>query len=149
VVFGYQIVDKLCNDPFSGGWFNLPAVLILAACTFVLVIGIRESAFSNTLLVLLKVGVVLFVIGAGVGFIDMRNWTDIPTWQRIWPEERLFEKMARELVKDETLAKELAAKALAVHKIEIAKQFGTPEQIRAVEERYARDLPATAGDVAA
>src|SRR5438132_8971754 len=44
------VPDYLCNDPFStpGAIMNLPAVLILMACTAVLVIGIRESAASNT-----------------------------------------------------------------------------------------------------
>src|ERR1700704_2507066 len=41
-----KVPEFLCNDPFSNpdAWFNLPAVLILMACTAVLVIGIRESA---------------------------------------------------------------------------------------------------------
>ncbi len=71
VLFGFQVPDYLCNDPFShpGAWFNLPAVLILALCTFVLVIGIRESAASNTALVLLKLGVVVFVIVVGWSYV--------------------------------------------------------------------------------
>src|SRR5205085_5163117 len=61
---GWRIPDYLSNDPFSkpGAWFNLPAVLIMLAVTTVLVIGIRESAASNTALVTIKVGVVLFVV---------------------------------------------------------------------------------------
>ena len=61
-----------------GAWFNLPAVLILGLVTIVLVIGIRESATSNTVLVLIKLGVILFVIAIGVGYVSSRNWFDIP-----------------------------------------------------------------------
>src|SRR5947209_8708354 len=68
VCFGWEVPWFLANDPFSktGAWFNLPAVVILLLVTAVLVIGIRESAASNTLLVLIKTGVVLFVVVLGI-----------------------------------------------------------------------------------
>src|SRR5947208_2799326 len=77
VVFKWQVPAYLSNDPFSvaGAWLNLPAVVILALVTIVLVIGIRESAASNTALVLVKLGVVVFVIVLGVGYIAKSNWT--------------------------------------------------------------------------
>src|SRR5215471_2076956 len=83
-LFGWRIPDYLCNDPFStpGAWFNLPAVLILVVVTAILVIGIRESAASNTALVIIKVGVVLFVIVVGWSFVDPANWTEIPVEDR-------------------------------------------------------------------
>jgi amino acid transporter len=89
--FGWDITipDYLLHDPFStpGAWFNLPAVLILLATTAVLVIGIRESATSNTILVLVKLGVVLFVIAVGVSYITPANWTGIPAQERKTPEQ--------------------------------------------------------------
>ena len=66
------------RSPRPGAWFNLPAVLILARGTAILVIGIRESAASNTVLVVVKLGVVLFVIAVGVGYINTANWTEHP-----------------------------------------------------------------------
>ncbi|HEU4763893.1 MAG TPA: amino acid permease, partial [Gemmatimonadales bacterium] len=39
--------------------FNLPAFLIVALITVVLVIGIKESADSNTAMVVLKIGIIL------------------------------------------------------------------------------------------
>jgi amino acid transporter len=82
VVFGkdWRVPEYLANDPFShpGALLNLPAVCILGLCTTVLVIGIRESAASNTALVILKLGVVVFVIIVGVGFVNPSNWTGIP-----------------------------------------------------------------------
>src|SRR5208283_1298245 len=86
-VFKVELPPEICNDPFShpGAWFNLPAVLILALCTFVLVIGIRESAASNTALVLLKVGVVIFVVVVGIRYVQPDRWTSIPVEARKLP----------------------------------------------------------------
>src|SRR4051794_9692444 len=72
ILFHWKVPDYLCHDPFShpGAWLNLPAVVILALVTIVLVIGIRESAASNTALVLVKLGVVFFVIAVGAGYVS-------------------------------------------------------------------------------
>lgn len=80
----WTVPQYLSSDPFShpGAWFNLPAVFILAVVTTILVIGIRESAFSNTVMVVLKLGVVLFVIAVGVWFINPANYTEIPATER-------------------------------------------------------------------
>src|SRR5262249_44745421 len=66
----------------EGAWFSLPAVIIMALATAVLVIGIRESATTNAVLVITKVGVVLFVIVVGVWYVNPANWTGIPPSQR-------------------------------------------------------------------
>src|SRR6202040_2139576 len=65
---GWKVPAFLIHDPFTttGAWFNLPAAAITLAVTVVLVIGIRESATTNAVLVGVKVGVVLFVILAGI-----------------------------------------------------------------------------------
>lgn len=57
-------------------FFDLPAVLITAIVTFILVRGVKESAFTNAIMVSVKVAVVLFVIIAGFRFINVANWTD-------------------------------------------------------------------------
>jgi APA family basic amino acid/polyamine antiporter len=53
---------------------NLPAVAIVAAITALLVYGIRESATSNSIMVLIKVLIVLFFIGVGAFFIEPSNY---------------------------------------------------------------------------
>lgn len=53
---------------------NLPAFLIALAITAVLTIGIKESAQFNSLIVVLKVSVVLFVIGLGMTYVSPHNW---------------------------------------------------------------------------
>jgi APA family basic amino acid/polyamine antiporter len=55
--------------------FNVPAVIITAAVTVLLVIGIKESATVNNVVVLIKVSVVLLVIAAGALFFTTRNFT--------------------------------------------------------------------------
>ena len=57
------------------GMVNLPAILIVALITVILVIGIRESANVNTTIVFIKIGVVISFIIAGVRFINPANWT--------------------------------------------------------------------------
>jgi APA family basic amino acid/polyamine antiporter len=54
--------------------FNLPAVIITAAVTMLLIVGVSESASVNAAIVVVKVAVVLIVIGAGALFIDPANW---------------------------------------------------------------------------
>jgi APA family basic amino acid/polyamine antiporter len=54
--------------------FNLPALLITAAVTGVLVLGIRESARANAILVGFKVLLVLVFVGVGVFFIQPANY---------------------------------------------------------------------------
>ncbi|HWP37531.1 MAG TPA: amino acid permease [Gemmatimonadales bacterium] len=54
---------------------NVPAVLIVLAITALLVYGIRESAVSNAVLVVLKVAVVLFFVVVGLFLIKPDNYT--------------------------------------------------------------------------
>lgn len=54
---------------------NVPAVAIVALLTVVLVYGIRESATTNSIMVLVKIGIVLFFIALGAFFIRPENYT--------------------------------------------------------------------------
>ncbi|MBI1968130.1 MAG: amino acid permease [Gemmatimonadetes bacterium] len=54
--------------------FNLPAVLIIAIVTTLLVIGIRESASVNDVIVIVKVAVVLLFIVFAAKAISPDNW---------------------------------------------------------------------------
>jgi APA family basic amino acid/polyamine antiporter len=58
---------------------NLPAFLIVALITVVLVIGIRESANSNNAMVLLKIGVIIFFCAVGATLIKPEHWNDPAT----------------------------------------------------------------------
>jgi APA family basic amino acid/polyamine antiporter len=54
--------------------FNLPAVLIIAIVTTLLVIGIKESANFNNVIVFVKVAVVLLFIVGAAHAINPANW---------------------------------------------------------------------------
>ncbi|MEW6735153.1 MAG: amino acid permease [Acidobacteriota bacterium] len=54
--------------------FNLPAVFIVLAITAVLVIGIKESAAFNALMVGIKILVLLFFIIIGAFYVKPANW---------------------------------------------------------------------------
>jgi len=53
---------------------NLPAILIASAVTMLLVVGIQESARVNAVIVAVKVGVVLLIIGVGGMFVSAEYW---------------------------------------------------------------------------
>lgn len=70
-------VDQVLGGHFewTDSYINLPAVLVVAVVTAVLVKGISESAGFNALMVLVKVAAVLFVIVVGAFYINPENWT--------------------------------------------------------------------------
>ncbi len=107
-----EIPPYLCNEPFTNpdAIINLPGSLILLVCTAVLVIGIRESAASNTVLVLVKLGVVLFVIGAGFMYVKTSNWFDIPVGARKTPEQINLERKSSDYAAMENALLEAAVK---------------------------------------
>lgn len=82
--FGIHIPPQLVLSPFESatladgssvsGWVNLPAVLIIALVTSVLIRGTKSSAVFNVIVVTLKVGVVLAFIALGWHYIDPANY---------------------------------------------------------------------------
>jgi basic amino acid/polyamine antiporter, APA family len=58
----------------TGTWFDLPAILITALITVILVKGIQESASVNAAIVMLKLAIVFFVIVVGAFYIKRANW---------------------------------------------------------------------------
>jgi APA family basic amino acid/polyamine antiporter len=54
--------------------FNLPAVAIVAFLTWLLVLGVKESARVNTIMVVVKVAILLFFIVVGATFVRPENW---------------------------------------------------------------------------
>jgi APA family basic amino acid/polyamine antiporter len=54
---------------------NLPAMFIVALLSTLLVIGIRESANFNNVMVITKVAVIILFIAIGFMFVKAANWT--------------------------------------------------------------------------
>jgi len=60
----------------SGAFINLPAFVISLIVAAILIKGIKESSWVNTLMVIIKVSVVLVVIGAGAFAFELANMKD-------------------------------------------------------------------------
>jgi APA family basic amino acid/polyamine antiporter len=82
---GIPIPDQFASSPLAydaatGVWshtsaiLNVPAMLIIAAVSTLLVIGIHESTRVNNVIVVIKVAIVVAFIVAGFAFIDTHNW---------------------------------------------------------------------------
>jgi basic amino acid/polyamine antiporter, APA family len=71
-IFGRDV--EVVQSVRTGAWFDAPALAIAALITAILVIGIRESAGFNAAMVIVKVGVVLFVIAVGAWYVSPENW---------------------------------------------------------------------------
>jgi len=76
--FGVVLPDALTAAPGARPGvetlFNLPAFLIMMAITFLLSLGMRESARLNNVMVIIKISVVLLFIAVGVGHVKPENW---------------------------------------------------------------------------
>ncbi|HUR93935.1 MAG TPA: amino acid permease [Gemmatimonadales bacterium] len=67
-------VVTLADGTTSTAIFNLPAVFIIAVVTTLLVVGIRESANVNNVIVVIKLAVVILFIVLAAPHIDTANW---------------------------------------------------------------------------
>ena len=69
--------DLAGKDLYQPGWhvgFNIPAFLVVMVLTVILVRGIRESARTNNILVLVKMVAILAFIFAAASFIKPAYW---------------------------------------------------------------------------
>ncbi len=58
----------------QSGVLNVPAMVLVGLLTTLLVIGIKESARFNNIIVYIKVAIVLLVIAFGIKYINTANW---------------------------------------------------------------------------
>ncbi len=69
--------DLQGNDIYGAGWhfgFNWPAFIIVMLLTVILVRGIRESARTNNIMVLLKIVAIVVFVGFAARLIHPANW---------------------------------------------------------------------------
>ena len=72
---GWKLPDAIAQPPGHGGYFNLPAVVLVFLCAVLLLRGAKESAMVNVVLVLTKLAVLgLFVALALKGF-SLKHFT--------------------------------------------------------------------------
>jgi APA family basic amino acid/polyamine antiporter len=73
--FSIDIPDTLVLGPLDGGMINLPAMFIAGLVTWLLVIGTKESATVNAILVAIKVAALTLFIVLAVPVMNMENFT--------------------------------------------------------------------------
>jgi APA family basic amino acid/polyamine antiporter len=67
-------VDAANNFTSTGAILNVPAVVLVALMTWILVIGIKESARFNNIIVFIKMAIIFLVIGFGFMYVNTANW---------------------------------------------------------------------------
>lgn len=73
--FGIQIPEAWSNPPADGGIVNIPAIVVIAACTFLLIRGASESARLNAIFVCMKIGILIFFCVVAFTVYDGSNLT--------------------------------------------------------------------------
>ncbi|WP_375462340.1 amino acid permease [uncultured Methylobacterium sp.] len=81
---GVDLPARLVHSPFETytladgttghGLVNLPAILIICAASWLLMVGISESAKVNAAIVMVKLAVVAVVIGLGAFYVKRENY---------------------------------------------------------------------------
>jgi APA family basic amino acid/polyamine antiporter len=71
---GWALPHALVAGPHAGGVVNLPAVAIIAVVAGLLMIGTRESATLNTILVMLKIAALALFVAIALPAFDQANF---------------------------------------------------------------------------
>jgi APA family basic amino acid/polyamine antiporter len=72
---GVELPTWATHGPLDGGVANIPAAVIVLLVTAVLVRGVKESARTTGVIVLLKLAVIVFFIAVGTFSIEPANWS--------------------------------------------------------------------------
>lgn len=72
--YGINLPTAITNSPLSGGIVDLPAIIITAVVTWLLYIGVSESAKINNIIVGVKIFVILVFIVLGVTHVNPVNY---------------------------------------------------------------------------
>ncbi|MFO0775042.1 MAG: amino acid permease [Nitrospiraceae bacterium] len=74
-IAGIELPFWATHAPAEGGLANIPAAVIVLLVTWILVVGIKESARVTCGIVLVKLAVIVFFIVTGASSVDSANWT--------------------------------------------------------------------------
>lgn len=72
--FGLTLPEHLTKAPVLGGTINLPAFLIIWVLTLLLMLGVKESARANNLMVIIKLSTIVIFLALAIGNINPVNW---------------------------------------------------------------------------
>lgn len=95
---GNAIPYALCHSPLqvaddgTRGIINLPAILIIAVLSWLLIRGAKESALVNGIVVVIKVSIVILFISIGWGFMKPENHTPMVEQKGVYLNTKEFPK---------------------------------------------------------
>lgn len=72
--YGINLPVAITNSPLSGGIVDLPSILITAAVTWLLYLGVSESAKINNIIVGIKIFVIIVFIVLGITHVNPVNF---------------------------------------------------------------------------
>jgi APA family basic amino acid/polyamine antiporter len=75
-LLGIRIPEALSSAPEAGGVVNLPAIILVALCTLLLIRGVGESAKVNAAMVMIKIAVLIMFIIIGLTGWNENNLAD-------------------------------------------------------------------------
>ncbi|GAA3483237.1 APC family permease [Streptomyces yanii] len=75
LTFGVTIPDALAAPPGSGGYFNLPAVVLVVLCCILLIRGASESARVNAIMVGVKITILVLFVAVALSAFRTGNLT--------------------------------------------------------------------------
>lgn len=71
---GLHLPEHLTKAPVLGGTINLPAFAIIWILTLLLMVGVKESARANNIMVIIKLSTIAIFLALSVGHISAANW---------------------------------------------------------------------------
>ncbi|MBM6729089.1 APC family permease [Limosilactobacillus ingluviei] len=71
---GVHLPHALLTNPASGGWVNLPALVMTLLITFILSRGTSESKLLNNALVVIKIAIILLFIIVSAKDVNPTHW---------------------------------------------------------------------------
>jgi basic amino acid/polyamine antiporter, APA family len=77
--FGWHLPAKLAQPiivegRFTGAWFNVSALVILLILSYILIIGVKESAGANNTMVTIKIAAILIFVFGAARAVNTANW---------------------------------------------------------------------------
>ncbi len=73
-IFGLSLPEALSTGLADRGLINLPALIVVALATFLLVRGARDSAVANTVMVIIKIAILVFFVIVAFTVFDSGNF---------------------------------------------------------------------------
>ncbi len=72
--FNVYLPEALTKAPMLGGMINLPAFAIIWLLTILLIVGVKESARFNNIIVVIKLSTIAIFLALSIGHLNTANW---------------------------------------------------------------------------